>query len=108
MYKYSILILLCIGLAGLIAIIFQLRYKHPKAILITFGVALIAMLFFNTYLTSLPIVMYNTSSILGVYVSSFPVEDIGYLLAVIMIVPPLFEQFCNEEQSKKHPTTKTK
>ncbi len=108
MYRYSVLILLCIGLAGLIAVIFQLKYKHPKAILITFGVALIAMLFFNTYLTSLPIVMYNTSSILGVYVSSFPIEDIGYLIAVIMIVPPLFEHFCNEKQSKKHPATKTK
>lgn len=108
MYKYSILILICIALSGMIALIFQLKYKHPRAILLTAGIALIAMLIFNTYLTSLPIVMYNTSSILGVYVSSFPIEDIGYLIAVIIIVPALFEHFSNEKPAKKQSTTKTK
>lgn len=107
MYKYSLLILLCIALASVIALIFQLKYQRPKTILLTLGVALMAMLVFNTYLTSLPIVMYNTDSILGVYVSSFPIEDVGYLIAVTMIVPALFEHFCNEKPSTE-PTAKTK
>lgn len=92
----------------MVALIFQIKYKHPKAVLLTAGVALIAMLVFNTYLTSLPIVVYNTSSILGVYVSSFPIEDFGYLIAVIMIVPALFEHFSNEKPAKKQPSIKVK
>lgn len=101
MHKYSLLILLALFLTGLLFVIYQLKFTNLKALLFTSGVGFMAMLVFNTYLTSLPIVMYNTSSVAGVYLSSFPIEDIGYLIVAVLLVPSLFEHFSNEKISKK-------
>lgn len=101
MYKYLAIILLGLIITGLLFTIYQLKLANLKALLLTYGVGFMAMLVFNTYLTSLPIVMYNTSSILRVYLSSFPIEDIGYLIIVVLLAPSLFEHFSNEKISKK-------
>lgn len=101
MYRYLSLIAICLTISGLLILAFRLKFSHLKAMFITLLISLFAMLVFNTFLTSLPIVMYNTSSILGVYISSFPVEDIGYLIVAVVLTPLLFEHFCNEKTSKK-------
>lgn len=101
MYKYFLLICLALFLTGIVFAIYQLKLVNLKALLYTTGVGFMAMLLFNTYLTSLPIVMYNTNSIAGVYLSSFPIEDIGYLIVVVLLAPSLFEHFSHEKTSKK-------
>ena len=101
MYKYILLIIMALLIAGILLLLYKPSFKSPKAMLYTFMVSLFAMIVFNTYLTSLPIVMYNTSSITGVYLSSFPIEDIGYLIVIVLLVPPLFEYFSNEKTRKK-------
>lgn len=101
MYRYLLLIIIILFIAGILLWLYKPRIKSPKAMLYTFIVGLFAMLLFNTYLTSLPIVMYNTSSITGIYLSSFPIEDIGYLIVIAILAPPLFEYFSNEKPRKK-------
>lgn len=56
------------------------------------------MLIFNTYLTSLPIVRYNTSNILGLKVSTMPVEDFAYLVVAIFLGPGLFNYYRAKEK----------
>lgn len=74
----------------------RLRIVNPKILVILTIIMLIMMLFFDTYLTSLPIVMYNNSLTLGIKIGSIPIEDFGYLVAVIILIPALYEKF-NEE-----------
>lgn len=58
---------------------------------------LLAMVVFDSYLTRIPIVMYNNVSMLNLKLGSIPIEDFGYLVAVVILVPALFEKFDNEK-----------
>lgn len=81
----------------LVSILLLVRLRitppQPKVLCLLGFILLIAMLIFDSYLTSLPIVMYNSKSILGIKIGSIPIEDFGYLVAVILLVPALFEYF---------------
>ena len=55
------------------------------------------MVVFDSYLTRIPIVMYNNVSMLNLKLGSIPIEDFGYLVAVVILVPALFEKFDNEK-----------
>jgi lycopene cyclase domain-containing protein len=68
-----------------------------KVLLVLSIAMLVSMLLFDSYLTRLPIVMYNNVSILSIKLGSIPIEDFGYLVAVVILVPALFEKFDNEK-----------
>ncbi|MSR89425.1 hypothetical protein EXS53_00585 [Patescibacteria group bacterium] len=105
MLKYSLLIAIAIISGLAINFIYQVKFKFTKTILLTGLVVLASMLVFNTYLTALPIVVYNTNSILNIRILSFPIEDLGYLVVAVVVLPGLFNKLCNEDRShKKHPT----
>ncbi len=55
-------------------------------------------LLFDNYLTGLPIVLYNKSAYLGWLLWHIPLEDLGYLAAVLLLVPALFEYFARHSQ----------
>ena len=40
---------------------------------------------------------YNNVSMLNLKLGSIPIEDFGYLVAVVILVPALFEKFDNEK-----------
>jgi lycopene cyclase domain-containing protein len=42
----------------------------------------LAMLIFDGYLTALPIVLYNSKSVLAFRLGSIPLEDFSYLIVV--------------------------
>lgn len=105
MLKYSSLILICFATTAVVALLYGVRPKLNRASMLTMLISLGAMLVFNTFLTALPIVVYNTSSILGVRILTFPIEDIGYLVAVVVLLPGLYEKLCHEKNSNK-PTSK--
>lgn len=96
MYSYLILSMSLILVSVLLFVRLRLRIVNPKILVILTIIMLIMMLFFDTYLTSLPIVMYNNSLTLGIKIGSIPIEDFGYLVAVIILIPALYEKF-NEE-----------
>ena len=106
MFRYLLMILILIFATIFIFIIYQLRFKITSVWIYTVAISLASMLIFNTYLTSLPIVMYNMNSILGLKVLTFPIEDIGYLLVAVVLLPPLFEKLSNEERINKRKSTK--
>ena len=87
-------------LLSVFAIVYFSKLSWPrrkKTTLITFAILLPAMLIFNGYLTSLPIVSYNNSSILGVKIGSIPIEDFSYLIAAVILVPAIFNYFKNDK-----------
>ncbi len=85
MFKYSLLILILLFASFGVGLLYNLRPAYNKAWRYTAIVSLLAMLVFNTYLTALPIVVYNMNSILGIKILTFPIEDIGYLIMVLLL-----------------------
>jgi lycopene cyclase domain-containing protein len=106
MFKYSLLILLCFVISFFIALIYKLKPKFTKANNYTILVALASMLIFDTYLTALPIVMYNVNLTLKLNIFTFPIEDIGYLIVATILLPLLFEKLSNEKRISKNRKTK--
>ncbi len=105
MLKYSLLIAIAIVSGLIINFIYQVKFRFAKANYITALVVLASMLVFNTYLTALPIVVYNTNSILNIRILTFPIEDLGYIVVAVVVLPGLFNKLCNEDRShKKYPT----
>ena len=101
MYKYSLLILLCFVVTALVALLYAVRPKANKLTLYTFLVSFGLMLGFNTYLTALPIVVYNMNSILNIRIITFPLEDLGYLIAVVLLLPGLYNKLCDGQRRAK-------
>lgn len=93
MTSYLVLTMSLVVVSVLVLMRLRITPPRPKVLLMIGAILLIAMLIFDSYLTSLPIVMYNNKSILGIKIGTIPVEDFGYLVAVILLVPALFEYF---------------
>lgn len=93
MTSYLVLTMSLVVVSVLVLMRLRITPPCPKVLLMIGAILLIAMLIFDSYLTSLPIVMYNNKSILGIKIGTIPVEDFGYLVAVILLVPALFEYF---------------
>lgn len=101
MTTYAVFGLLLILAAIEIRTFLRVDWKNWRILLALTAVMLLLMLIFDTYLTALPIVEYNKNLVLGVYIGSIPLEDISYLLVVVILVPSLFEYFNKDEESKK-------
>ncbi len=106
MYRYSLLIFICLLASFLIYLIYQLKIVFDKAWIYTALITFVSMVIFNTYLTALPIVVYNMNSIIGVKIITFPVEDFGYLAVALIILPALFDKLSNEERNNSKKSTK--
>jgi len=50
--------------------------------------------------------VYNVNSILGIKILTFPIEDIGYLIMVLLLLPPLFEKLSDEKRDYPQKPTK--
>jgi hypothetical protein len=104
MLSYSLLILICLVVSTLVGLLYNVKIKADKLTLYTFIVSFMLMLGFNTYLTALPIVVYNMNSILNIRIITFPIEDIGYLVAVVLLLPALYNKLCDEQRRDKKPS----
>ena len=101
MLRYSLLIFICLVVSALVGLLYNVKLKADRATLYTFIVSFLLMLGFNTYLTALPIVVYNMNSILNIRIITFPIEDIGYLVAVVLLLPSLYNKLCDEQRRDK-------
>ena len=75
----------------------HLKQIDLKVFFILSLIMLFAMVVFDSYLTRIPIVMYNNVSMLNLKLGSIPIEDFGNLVAVVILVPALFKKFDNEK-----------
>ena len=97
MFSYLLLSLGLVAISILILITFRLKLPRPFILYTLSFILLSAMLIADTYLTALPIVVYNSKAILGVRLGSIPLEDFGYLIVVVLLVPALFAYFHHEK-----------
>jgi lycopene cyclase domain-containing protein len=97
MIHYTALSMLLIVVAFEIHRFLQVGWRNWRTLLVLLTILTLLMLVFDTYLTTLPIVEYNKSLVLGLRIGSIPLEDFGYLLAVVILGPSLYEYFSNHE-----------
>ena len=98
MFSYLILAMSLVAVSILIIILFQLKLPRYRLLVNTFLILSIAMLIFDTYLTSLAVVLYNDKLILPFRLGSIPLEDFSYLIAVVLLIPTLFEFFHHDKK----------
>ncbi len=97
MNSYLILSVSLILVSLLLHIRLRLKWINTKILLLVFLILFVMMIIFNSYLTGLPIVMYNSNSILNIRVGSIPIEDFGYLISAVILIPALYEKFNSEK-----------
>jgi len=68
----------------------QLQKLHPKPVLVTLLVLLVATAVFDSLLVGLGLVTYDLTKILGIYIGKAPIEDFAYTLVVVALVPVLW------------------
>lgn len=70
---------------------------NRRALILSALTMFVCMVVFNSYLTALPIVRYNTAYILGLHVGTTPVEDFSYLAVAVCLGPALFVHFSKQK-----------
>ena len=81
------IVFVCLSLA-----ILYLTKPHlnRRALAVSGGVLFVCMIIFDTYLTALPIVRYNSERILGLHLGTIPIEDFAYLAVALVLAPSVF------------------
>lgn len=83
------MISICIGIAYAVGGIHAIT---RKSIWLLIPLLLLTAVFDNI-LTIIPIVTYVPDSILGLHIGTSPVEDFGYTLAAVILIPALSRRF---------------
>jgi len=81
----------CVLGAAACAALAVFRPRYSAALVAAVAVQYLPFLIVNGILTSLPIVRYNASEILGLRIGSIPVEDAVYSFILLMLPVALFE-----------------
>jgi lycopene cyclase domain-containing protein len=90
MMTYLLLDFLFVGIVLLCDVaIFKTNVWRIRSTWLLFGVIFGLTLIFDTLLTSLPVVTYDYTKLLGLYIGSIPIEDLAYSLVVAIAVPML-------------------
>lgn len=69
----------------------RLQQLRPRPLLITLGILLITTAVFDSIIVQLGLVTYDTAKILGIYIGKAPVEDFGYAIVAVGLVPVLWK-----------------
>jgi len=88
------------ALAGMLLFLLPSRNIARKPLIASSIIMVLCMLIFNSYLTGLPIVRYNTSNTLGVRIGTMPIEDFAYLIVAIILAPGLYSYFGKGEKER--------
>lgn len=83
------MISLCIGIAYAVGGIHAVTRKSLLLLLPLFVLTAV----FDNILTGIPIVTYVPDSILGLRIGTSPIEDFGYALAAVILIPALSRKF---------------
>ena len=89
MYSYILMNVVFVVFAMILVLLLKVVLS-TRALLISSGVLLGCMLVFNTYLTALPIVRYNSERILGLRLGTIPLEDFAYLAVALVLTPSIY------------------
>ncbi len=86
----------------LIVLLNKTTFRHfdPTSFMISFSIILIPFLIVNGYLTSIPVIVYNSEQQLGVHISTIPIEDVFYGMLLIMMNVVIFERLKSRRRTK--------
>mgnify|MGYP001815712397 CR=1 FL=1 len=85
------LVLTLVVIAGVTAVTLPVLRRLASAPLAWTAVALLAMTaVFDSAIVGFGLTVYDTSKILGRYIGAAPVEDFGYTIAALMLMPVLW------------------
>ncbi len=97
------LVLTVVVLALVAAVCVPVLRRLPLAPLLWTGLALLAMTaVFDSAIVGYGLTVYDPTTILGVYVGAAPIEDFGYTVAAIMIMPTLWTVLGSRRASGAH------
>lgn len=74
--------------------------KYLSHLVLTFVICLLPMMIVNGILTTLPVVVYNTSHIVGIKIFSIPFEDFFYYFLLLMMNVLLYERQLKSEKKR--------
>ena len=78
--------------------VFRNRFKKKYTkFYLTFFISLIPFLIISAVMNMLPIIVYNSSHIMGIGLLGFPVEKIGYLFLMLLINITIYEYFSERQ-----------
>lgn len=89
MFSYVSINIVFASLAALFVLITK-PHLNKRALRISGGLLLGCMIIFDSYLTALPIVRYNSERILGLRVGTIPIEDFAYLAVALVLAPSIY------------------
>ncbi len=98
MFRYLIVALIIFGLVGFTMLIYGLKFPKIQCMVWLAAVLLGSTIIFDTYLTALPIFLYNSNAILGIKIGTIPIEDLSYVVVLVILGPALFDYFSHEEK----------
>lgn len=93
MTTYLWLDLAMIALAAGIAYLLVGNLRYVSSSLWILAPLLVLTTIFDNVLTSLPIVTYVSSHILGFHIGTVPIEDYAYPFAAVILIPALDQRF---------------
>lgn len=103
--RYTYLILGCVFTLTAWLIVQRLGYKASRDMYSIATLCYLMMVVFNTYLTSLPIVVYDWKKVLGLKMISWPIEDLAYLVVGLYMAQALYAVWLDYYE-KKYKTTR--
>lgn len=89
---YTMIVML---LAGVLMILQPILKNHKTWLshyYVTYAITLVPFLIVNGVLTALPVVWYNPAEKIGIRITSIPIEDSVYFMAMMLIVIPIYER----------------
>jgi lycopene cyclase domain-containing protein len=97
---YVLLTLVVLTLVALVCV--PVLRRLPRAPLVWTAAALVAMTaVFDSAIVGFGLTVYDPAAVLGVYVGAAPVEDFGYTLAALMIVPTLWTVLARRSRGRR-------
>lgn len=92
MYSYILMNVVFVVFAMILVLLLKVVLSK-RALVISSCLLLGCMLVFNTYLTALPIVRYNSERIIGWRLGTIPLEDFAYLVVALVLTPSVYIYF---------------
>ncbi len=81
--------------------LFVLKSTFLGRFYLSFAVSILPFLLVNGFLTGLPVITYNRSEIMGLYIVTIPLEDLFYGLLMLLLITSFYEYFKTKNNSSK-------
>ncbi len=89
---YTFIVMLLAGALMIVQPILKSHKTWLSHFFVTYAITLIPFFIVNGVLTRIPVVWYDNAENLGIRLTSIPIEDSAYFMAMMLIVLPVYER----------------